>query len=163
MIDPQQLSIALQNLQQGFQLSDAQISCIPLFRAIRLKAQHDSHLVTFDDSKTRNAHPFKLFIDMQEIDEEDDKKPYACLFKLGKSPFQIFIMGANKSNYWLACNQTYYGSVKDVAFPYDELMATSKFIALVRFYFTLDHRVGLYTTNPGFTLSESWRQDLQNA
>jgi hypothetical protein len=53
--------------------------------------------------------------------------------------------------------------VKDVAFPYNELMATSKFVALVKFYFTLGHRVGLYTTDPGFTLSKSWRQDLQDA
>jgi hypothetical protein len=72
-------------------------------------------------------------------------------------------VGAWKAHCWLAADPMYFGSVRKVAFPFKEFEEASRFVALVKFYFLLGHRAGLYTTNPGFTMSKSWRQDLYDA
>ncbi|KAH4155263.1 hypothetical protein HBH98_128830 [Parastagonospora nodorum] len=160
----QQLIAALKKIQKDFGLSDAQIQALPKLDDIQIEEQKDSDSITFDDMKNRTAHPFKLFIGRQ-LKEKDDgdewRDCFAYLLKNGKSAFQIFLTGLYPEHYWLAGTPDYFGSAKELAFPFNECLGGSRFIALVKFYFLLGHRVGLYPADPGHAVTNTWRKDLQ--
>lgn len=114
--------------------------------------------------KNRTPHPFKLFIGRQfklKDNHEEWRDCFAYLLKNGKSAFQIFLTGLHPEHYWLAETLDYFGSVKELAFPFIECLSGGRFIALVKFFFLLGHRVRLYTGDPGHAVAKTWRTDLQ--
>jgi len=165
-VPQQQLIAVLTRIQKDFGLSDAQAQALPTLDDIRIEEQTDSDSITFNDLKSRTPHPFKLFIgrQLEEDDDEDEWRDcFAYLLKNGNSSFQIFLTGLNSEHYWLASPPEYFGSAKDLAFPFNECLAGSRFVALVKFYFLLGHRARLYTADPGHAVTKSWRKDLQGA
>jgi hypothetical protein len=142
-----------------FELTDEQLTALPSVNDVDLIPQDDSHHIESSDYGVRAAHPFKLF-----IGETGGEPCYVYLFK-NKRGMKMEISGVDDDGggYFPPFDAQYFASVQDLAYPFNEFLGAGRFIATVKFYFYLGHQIGLFSENPGFEVTKSWRKDLQGA
>jgi hypothetical protein len=159
-IDPQRLDDALKDLQDEFELTDKQIAALPGLDDIELIPQSDSQLIHTHDVGIRSAHTFKLF-----VGEYNGDFFYVYLYKQSRTQHMKMEIGSvdDEGNDYTPIPPEYFGSIRNLAYPYNEWLGADRFKAAVKFYFYLGYKVRLYNEDPGFTVTKSWRKDLQGA
>lgn len=148
-------------LQADFELTDEQLDALPALSEVDLIPQSDSHLIMHTAMAPFTYHPHKLF-----VGEIDKARFYSYLSRTARGKrYKIEIAGVDSKseNYCEPWDATYYGSLKDLAYPFNEFLGTARFVAVVRWYFLLGFRVNQFQEDPGFALTASWRKDLQGA
>lgn len=60
-------------------------------------------------------------------------------------------------------NAQWYGTVNNLAYPFNTFLGAARFTAVVKWYFLLAFKVGEFDEDPGFSVTESWRKELQGA
>jgi len=158
--DPRHLAQALKELQDNFKLSNEQLAALPALDDVDLVPQNDSHFIQTEDVGLRTAHPFKLY-----IGESNGSPFYVYLFEQGRRrqmKIEIDSVDEDGGSFWPVDPQ-YFGTVQNLAYPFNEWLGASRFLAAVKFYFLLGYRLGLYDKDPGFSVTKSWRNDLQGA
>ncbi|KAF2819162.1 hypothetical protein CC86DRAFT_472310 [Ophiobolus disseminans] len=140
-IDRKRLTDALKELQEAFGLSD-------------------DHFIRTENVGIRKAHPFKLY-----IGESSHEPFYVYLFETGRSQqMKIEIDSVDEGgDFFTPVNPQYFGTVQNLAYPFNEWLGAGRFLAAVKFYFLLGLKIGLYAKDPGFTVTKSWCRDLQGA
>ena len=123
----------LRQLQSELELTDAQLAALPPLPDIDLISQNDSHLIEHLKPTPSTYHSYKLFIGVEDNDywhiylrTTGIKRPYSlkvcsvnCATKQAHSPY----------------DGTYYGGVKNLAYPFNAFLAAQWFIAVVKWYF----------------------------
>lgn len=164
-VDPRRLSEALARLQAQCQLTDRQLTALPTLAEVTLIPQHDSHLIV-SAAGVRPAHPFKLFVGQMEWKMEgkvSHDNAYVYLFKGRGKQMRMEICSPDADGRWAPFEATYFGSLKHLAYPFNEWISAPRFIAAVKFYFMLAWESALFTENPGFEVTNSWANDLHGA
>jgi hypothetical protein len=57
----------------------------------------------------------------------------------------------------------WFGTVDDLAYPFNAFLGAAHFTAVVKWYFLLAFGAGEFDEDPGFNVTESWRKELQSA
>ena len=155
------LDLAFDDVKAEFDLTEEQSSHLPVFDEVDLVPQSESHLIKHSTLATYTYHPYKLFIG------EHKKEPiYAYLYRTGaRKQFQIELCGVEDGNnsHQTPMVATYYGTVDNLAYPFNSFLGTARFVAVVKWYFLIGLRLRVFDDDPGFSLSASWRRDLQGA
>jgi hypothetical protein len=165
-VETHRLQDALATLQRGFELSNAQIAILPSLQDISLTPQSDSNLVMTLE-KFHGAHPFKLYVGAMKWQTQDEityDPAYVYLFKGATKQMQMRICnGAIEQVHWTPFDAQYFGSVTHLAFPFNGRTEAVRRVAIAKYYFLLGLDAGLYDVDPGWTVTESLRKQLQSA
>ncbi|KAJ4348948.1 clathrin associated protein complex medium subunit [Ascochyta clinopodiicola] len=149
-------------LKADFELSDAQFEALPLLSEVDLVRQTDSHLIEHATLTTTTYHPFKLF-----IGESNNDAFHVYLYRATSSKRQykmeITSVDLENGSHYDPIDATYYGTIRDLAYPFNTFLGGPRFVAVVKWYFTVGLRTGLFDEDPGFAPTSSWRRDLQGA
>lgn len=147
-------------LQADFALTDAQLAALPSLREIDLIPQKDCHLIEHVDLTTGTYHPYKLF-----IGETGGDHMHVYLRTGNRGGYKIEISGVDleKASHYEPMDEQYFGNVMNLAYPFNTFLGTGKFVAVVKWYYLLGYRTGMYDEDPGFSPNSSWRRDLQGA
>jgi hypothetical protein len=159
-VDQKRLSKMLEELQEEFELNDEQVAALPVLDDIDLIPQSDSHHIQTEEVGVRTAHPYKLF-----IGESKGEPIYVYLFKQTRArqmKIEINSVDEDGESFW-GLDPQFFANVDNLAYPFIEWEGIGRFFAAVKFYFLLGLRVGLYPDDPGFSMSKTWRGDLQGA
>ncbi|KZM20139.1 uncharacterized protein EKO05_0002796 [Ascochyta rabiei] len=153
---------ALNTLKADFELSDAQFDALPPLSEVDLVRQTDSHLIEHATLTTAAYHPFKLFIGESNMDAF-----HVYLYRTtgSKRQYRMEITSVDLENgsHYDPIDATYYGTIGNLAYPFNTFLGGARFVAVVKWYFTVGLRTGLFDEDSGFALSSSWRRDLQGA
>ncbi|KAJ4318748.1 hypothetical protein N0V94_004262 [Neodidymelliopsis sp. IMI 364377] len=120
----------LMQLQAEFELTDEQLDALPVLSEVDLIPQSDSHLIMHTAMAPFVYHPYKLF-----IGEIDKARFYSYLSRTARGKrYKIEIAGVDSKseNHREPWDATYYGSLKDLAYPFNEFLGTARFVAVVR-------------------------------
>ncbi|KAF9695271.1 hypothetical protein EKO04_006819 [Ascochyta lentis] len=152
----------LEALKDEFELSDAQFDALPPLSEVDLVRQNDSHLIEHATLPTSTYHPYKLF-----IGEVNNDAFHVYLYRATGSKRQckmeITSVDLDSRSHYDPIEAIYYGTIRDLAYPFNSFLGAARFVAVVKWYFTVGLRTGVFDEDPGFALSSSWRRDLQGA
>ncbi|KAF1351655.1 hypothetical protein EJ07DRAFT_159197 [Lizonia empirigonia] len=148
----------LKVLQADFALTDAQLAALPSLGEIDLIPQKDCHLIEHVDLTTGTYHPYKLF-----IGETGGDHMHVYLRTGNRGGYKIEISGVDleKGSHYEPMDEQYFGNVTNLAYPFNTFLSTGKFVAVVKWYYLLGYRTGMYDEDPGLSPNSSWRRDLQ--
>lgn len=159
-LHPQRHAAALSELRQELDLSGDQIAALPTLNEVDLIPQDESRFIRTIPHGARKAHPFKLY-----IGESEGKSYHVYLFEQAvNGPMKMEIHSVDEEgNCETPLDVKWFGTVKELAFPFNEWLSSSRFTAAVRFYFMLGYKSELYADDPGFAVTKSWIKDMQGA
>ncbi len=168
--DPRLLKDALITLTEEFDLQDEQIEALPALSQMSLIEQNDSHRISTEEG-CRDAHAFKLCVGNMkwEIDGEKRRDPaFVYLFKSAfgrkNALFKTEICNGDiKEGHWPPFTTMYFGRVSDLAFPFNGEVNSERRSVVAKFYFKLGFEAGLYSEDPGFQVTETWKKHLRAA
>lgn len=155
------LNHALEALQAELELTDAQLAALPPLSEVDLLRQNDSHMIQHAELTPLTYHSYKLF-----IGESHNDLWHVYLYRSGNRrqyTMEITSVDLADRTHYEPCDTKYYGDVKNLAYPYNTFLGAARFVAVVKWYFTLGFRVGLYDEDPGFLPNITWRRELQGA
>ncbi|KAJ4366768.1 hypothetical protein N0V83_007293 [Neocucurbitaria cava] len=163
--DQRRLTEGLESLRIQFKLTDEQLAALPELSEISLLEQNDSHRILSHEG-VRFAHPFKLYVGAMKWEMDGEKgrdSAYVYLFEGQRKHMKMLIGSGEANGHWEPMDIMYYATLTKLAYPWNEWEGVSRFVAVVKFYFTLGRIAGLYTVDPGFQFAKTWARDLQGA
>lgn len=155
------LHVLLQALKNEFELTDEQLAALPSLDEVDLVLQSYSRLIEHAQPGVVTYHPYKLF-----IGEYKNHPFHAYLARRGlRKQYQIELCSVDtkKRTYFEPMAATWYGTVNNLAYPFNTFLGTARFVAVVKWYFLLAFRAGEFNEDPGFSVTASWCKDLQGA
>lgn len=155
------LCVLLQVLKSEFELTDEQLAALPPLDEVDLASQSDSRLIEHAQPGVFTYHPYKLF-----IGEYKNDPFHAYLTRRGlRKQYQIELCSVDTKNrtHFEPMAATWYGTVNNLAYPFNTFLGTARFVAVVKWYFLLAFRAGEFHEDPGFSVTASWCKDLQGA
>ena len=155
------LHVVLQAIQYDFKLTDEQLAALPPLEEVELISQTDSGKIQHADVKTYNYHPFKLFIGQHKNDPF-----HAYLMRTGarkQYKIELCSVDTEKDIDYPPMDAQWFGTVDNLAYPFNAFLGAARFTAVVKWYFLLAFRSGEFDEDPGFNVTESWRKELQGA
>lgn len=155
------LSTVLEALKADFDLTDEQFAALPSLDEVDLVRQNDSELIEHTEPTNFRYHRFKLY-----IGENQNEPWHLYLFRAGnRKQYQLEITSVDLDNgsHHEPYDARYFGTVSDLAYPFNSFLCAARFIAVVKWYFLLGFRAGTFDEDPGFLITTSWRRDLQGA
>mgnify|MGYP004511655761 CR=1 FL=1 len=155
------LNAVLEALKAEFKLTDEQFATLPSLDQVDLVHQDDSHLIEHAEPTAFTYHPYKLY-----IGEKQNEPWHVYLYRTGNRKqykLEISTVDLEHGSHHEPYDATYFGTVSNLAYPFNSFLGSARFTAVVKWYFVLAFRAGVFDEDPGFSLTTSWRRDLQGA
>lgn len=155
------LHVVLDALQAESELSDEQLAALPPLDEVELVPQSDSRLIEHAEPGVFTYHPYKLF-----IGEHNSNPFYAYLYiKGGRKVYQIELCSVDTAtgSHYPPIEANWYGTVNNLAYPFNSFLGVARFVAVVKWYFLLAFRAGEFEVDPRVKMTPSWCSGLQGA
>jgi hypothetical protein len=153
--------VVLQALQNDFGLSEEQLAALPPLDEVELIPQTDSHLIQHVETKVFTYHPYKLF-----VGENNGEPFHAYLTRNGERKqykIELCSVDAKNETTYEPMEAGWFGTVNNLAYPFNTFLGKARFVAVVKWYFMLAFRAGEYDEDPGFAVTATWQNDLKGA
>lgn len=147
-------------LNKDFHLSAAQLAVLPALEDVDLIPQNDSQQINRADLIKCTYHPYKLFIGKNG---KDHVYAYLRTGQGGRYKIEITSLGSKTGKHSEPWDARWFGNVEDLAYPYNSFLVEGRFTAVVKWYFVLGYRKGLFGQDPGFEPTASWIKNMQSA
>lgn len=153
--------VVLQALKNDFEHTEEQLAALPPLEEVDLTAQTDSGQIQHVENKVFTYHPYKIF-----IGENDGEPFHAYLTRSGERKhyrIELCSVNAKDETHYEPMEADWFGTVNNLACPFNTFLGKGRFVAVVKWYFMLAFRAGEFDEDPGFAVTKFWQSDLQGA
>ncbi|KAF3034289.1 hypothetical protein E8E12_001344 [Didymella heteroderae] len=138
-------------LQIDFELTDEQIAALPPLDEVELTPQSDSRFIEHAEVKVFTYHLYKLF-----VGEHNGEPFHAYLTRSGvRKHYKIELCSVDAKNgtHFEPMEAGWFGTVNNLAYPFNTFVGRARFVAVVKWYFLLAFRAGEFDEDPGFSVT----------